>query len=284
MKDRSPITMALNRLLPLILIALAIPTWLPAQTPGPDSATDPQSDQPIASTRALRNMAQQLFEMGNQARAAQGLPALQWDTALAAAALKHCARMAAEGPISHQYNGELDLSRRAGQAGAHFNLIEENVAVGPTPAAIHQSWMNSPGHRDNLLNPEVNRAGVAVVPGGNLLYAVVDFSRAVSALTGDQVESTVVALLQAKGIAAHGRSAGARQACAQESGMPAALDGRRPEFIMRWQDSSLDRLPDALLARIASGRYHDAVVASCTEESADKTFTVYRMAVLLLRP
>lgn len=275
--------MLLKRLLPLTLIAFAIPACLPAQTPGPDSATDPQSDSPIASTRALRNMAQQLFEMGNQARAAQGLPALQWDTALAAAALKHCARMAAEGPISHQYAGEPDLSQRAGQAGAHFNLIEENVAMGPTPTSIHQSWMHSPGHRDNLLNPQVNRAGVAVVSGGNILYAVVDFSRAVSALTPDQVESTVTVLLQARGIAAHGHSSGARQACAQESGMPASLDGRRPEFIMRWEDSSLERLPDALLARIASGRYHDAVVGSCTEESADKTFTVYRVAVLLLR-
>jgi len=276
--------MALKRLLPLTLIALTIPACLPAQTPGPDMATYPQSDPPIGNTGALRTIAQQLFQMGNQARAAQRLPALQWDPALAAAALKHCARMAAEGPISHQFAGEPELSQRAGQAGAHFNLIEENVAEGPTPGAIHQSWMHSPGHRDNLLNPEVNRAGVAVVPGGNLLYAVVDFSRAVSALTPDQVESTVTVLLQAKGITAHSHSAGARQACAQESGMPASLDGRRPEFIMRWQDSTLERLPDALLARIASGRYHEAVVGSCTEESADKTFTVYRVAVLLLRP
>jgi uncharacterized protein YkwD len=276
--------MPLKRLLPLTLIALAIPACLPAQTYIPDPQPYQQSDQPIASTRALRNLAKQLFDMGNQARAAQGLPALEWDPALAAAALKHCARMAAEGPISHQYAGELDLSRRAGQAGARFSLIEENVAVGPTPASIHQSWMNSPGHRDNLLNPQVNHAGVAVVPGGNLLYAVVDFGRAVSVLTADQVEATVITLLQARGIAAHGQSAVARQACAQESGMPATLGDRRPEFIMRWQASSLDRLPDALLARIASGRYHEAVVGNCLAESADKTFSAYRVAVLLLRP
>jgi uncharacterized protein YkwD len=284
MKDRSTITIALKSLLPLALIALAIPALLPAQAPGPHPQGDQESDQPIASTRALRNMAQQLFQLGNQARAAQGLPALEWDPALAAAALKHCARMAAEGPISHQYAGEPNLSQRAAQAGAHFSLIEENVAAGPTPASIHQAWMNSPGHRDNLLNPEVNRAGVAVVPGGNLLYAVVDFGRAVSVLTAGQVESTVAALLQAKGIASHGQSAVARQACAQDSGMPATLGDRRPEFIMRWQASSIDRLPDALLARIASGRYHEAVVGSCPAESADKTFSAYRVAVMLLRP
>jgi hypothetical protein len=144
--------------------------------------------------------------------------------------------------------------------------------------------MNSPGHRDNLLNPEVNRVGVAVVPYGNLLYAVVDFGRTVSALNAGQVESTVVTLLQAKGIAAHGQSAGARQACAQNGGMPASLDNRRPEFIMRWQDSALDRLPDPLLARISTGKYHEAVVGSCPAPSADGTFTVYRVAVMLLRP
>jgi uncharacterized protein YkwD len=274
--------MALKRLLRLALIALAIPACLLAQTPVSDP--DAQTDPPIANTRALRSMAQQLFEMGNQARAAQGLPPLQWDPALAAAALKHCARMAAEGPISHQYAGEPDLSQRAGQAGAHFSLIEENVAEGPTPASIHQAWMNSRGHRENLLNPEVNRAGVAVVPGGNLLYAVVDFGRVVSVLTADQVESAVTALLHAKGIAAHGQSAVARQACAQDSGMPATLGDRRPEFIMRWQESALDRLPDALLARIATGRYHEAVVGSCPAESADRTFSAYRVAVMLLRP
>jgi uncharacterized protein YkwD len=52
---------------------------------------------------------------------------------LAAAARRHCLRMAAEGPISHRYEGEPDLSERAAQAGAHFSLIEENVAVGPDP-------------------------------------------------------------------------------------------------------------------------------------------------------
>jgi hypothetical protein len=39
-----------------------------------------------------------------------------------------------------------------------------------------------------------------------------------------------------------------------------------------------------LLERIATGKYHDAAVGSCPSQSADGTFTVYRVAVLLLRP
>jgi uncharacterized protein YkwD len=71
--------------------------------------------------------------MANEARAQAGVGRLDWDPALAAAALAHCLRMAAEGPISHQYSGEADLSARAAQAGAHFSVIEENVAVGRRP-------------------------------------------------------------------------------------------------------------------------------------------------------
>jgi uncharacterized protein YkwD len=269
----------------LLPFALVVPV-LAAQPPlpGPGSAAVMATDVQIGNNQALRIKAEQLFALGNQARAAQGLRALAWDPALAAAALNHCARMAAEGPISHQYAGEPDLSQRAGQAGAHFSLIEENVAVGPYPAAIHQAWMNSQGHRENLLNPAVNRVGVAVVMRGNSMYAVADFGRAVSVLTREQVEATVAGLMRASGVIAHGNSAGARLACAQDHGLPALLDNRRPEFIMRWQDAELLRLPEALLDRIATGKYHEAAVGSCPAQSAESTFTVYRVAVLLLRP
>jgi uncharacterized protein YkwD len=270
-----------------VLISLALAaTLLPAQRPLPGTASGVfrAADVETGNSQALRNKAEQLFQMGNQARAAQGLAALQWDPALAAAALNHCERMAVEGPLSHQYAGEPDLSVRAGQAGAHFSLIEENIAVGPQPATIHQAWMNSPGHRENLLSPQVDRVGFAVVARGNQLYAVADFGRAVAVLTPEQVEAKVANLVTATGVAAHGSSDGAREACALDHGLPALLDDRRPEFIMRWQDAELDRLPGALLDRIATGKYHEAAVGSCPTQNGETTFTAYRVAVLLLRP
>jgi len=242
------------------------------------------ADAQIGANQALRNKAEQLFTMANQVRVARGLKPLQWDPALAAAALNHCARMAAEGPISHQYPGEADLGERAGQAGAHFSLLEENVADGEQPAQIHDAWMHSQGHRDNLLNPAVDRVGVAVVARGNRLYAVEDFSRGVQVLSMDQVEAKVSNLVALTGVAAHASSVGARLACAQDHGLPVSLDNRRPEFIMRWQDAELERLPGALLDRIATGKYHDAAVGSCPSQDSSQTFTVYRIAVLLLKP
>jgi len=220
----------------------------------------------------------EIVVLANQARATQGAKPLQWDTALGEAARQHCLRMAAEGPISHRYGGEPDLSERASQAGAHFSLIEENVAVGPTPAGIHELWMHSPGHRTNLLNPDVDRVGVAVVASRGVLYAVADYARVVSVLSQTQVESTIAELVRAKGVAVLNDAANARSYCAQEQ---VARDSKLPGFRMLWQEADLTHLPQALLDRIGSGHYHRAAVGSCPAQDVQGSFTAYRVAVLL---
>src|ERR1039458_157757 len=96
-----------------------------------------------ASSTAIQAEAWQIVLLANQARAQAGAGPLKWDAALATAARQHCLRMATDGSISHQYPGEPDASARAAQAGAHFSLIEENVAIAPSPAAIHDAWMHS---------------------------------------------------------------------------------------------------------------------------------------------
>src|SRR5208283_6044662 len=102
-------------------------------------AAQPQYPQYGANGPDLRAAVGQIFALGNQARTRAGVASLAWDPALAAAALQHCRMMAAAGPISHQYRGEPDLSTRAAQAGAHFGLIEENVAVAHSAAEVHQA-------------------------------------------------------------------------------------------------------------------------------------------------
>jgi hypothetical protein len=225
--------------------------------------------------------AEQLLALANQARAAAGTRPLQWDDSLATAARKHCLRMAAEGPISHQYPGELDVSERAGQAGARFSLIEENVAIGPTPPEIHSEWMHSSGHRTNLLNPAVDRVGIAVVGSRGVLYATADYSRGVQDLNASQVEARVAALIRPQGLTISTNPTVARDACIMESGVPRSAGSARPGFIMRWQDSELNQLPSALMQRLATGRYKQAVIGSCSPTGAEDTFTAYRVAVLL---
>ena len=120
----------------------------------------------------------QLFDAVNRERKAQGLPSLKPDEALAAAARAHAQRMAEQGTISHQLPGEPNLLARARAAGAHFTWLAENVDQGPNPTAIHQSFMKSPQHRANILDPDMDSAGIAIVERNGQMFAVEDFSKA----------------------------------------------------------------------------------------------------------
>jgi hypothetical protein len=219
--------------------------------------------------------------MTNQSRAQAGLGRLQWDAALASAAMRHCVRMAVEGPISHRYAGELDLAGRAGAAGAHFSLIEENIALGPYAATIHQGWLDSPGHRANLLNRDIDRVGIAVIAAHGVLYAAADYERGVVVMSQAQVEASIASLISVSGVAVSSDPRAARASCAVERGVPASDGNGQPGFVMRWQDADLSHLPRPLTEHLASGQYRRAVVGSCPAKSVDGAFTVYRVAVLL---
>jgi hypothetical protein len=229
----------------------------------------------------IQPAAVQLLALANKARAAAGAGPLKWDDALAVAARKHTQRMAAEGPIGHRYPGELDLSERAGLAGAHFDLVEENVAIGTTPDQIHDEWMHSTGHRQNMLNPEVDRVGIAVIASRGVLYATADYAHGVQKLSQEQVEEHIAGIIRQSGVKILPNPALAREACRLDSGAPRTNGGVQPSFLMRWQDSDLSHLPKTLADQLASGHYRDAAVGSCDPKGDAGTFTAYRIAVLL---
>ena len=226
-------------------------------------------------------MSEQLFALANQARAHAGLPPLAWDPTLAEAARKHCERMSVEGPIEHQYPGELGLAERASLSGAHFSLIEENIAFGQYPAQIHDDWMRSEGHRQNLLSPEVDHVGIAVIARRGNLYAVVDLSRATRILTPEQIEAEIAGALRSSGLTLRADNTDARRACALDRGLPNNLQAGEPMFVSRWQSSEPDRLPPSLAAQLRSGQYRQAAVGSCPARGVQDGFTQYRVAVLL---
>jgi uncharacterized protein YkwD len=153
-----------------------------------------------------------LFDAANRERAAQGLTQLRWDNALASAARDHALLMAQRNTLSHQFPGEAALQDRARVAGARFTEIAENVAEGPSAEVIHASWMHSPPHRANLLDPELTAIGIAVVGaasrdgagagrgGVGMLFAVQDFSQSVASLSFVEQEKQVAAALAARGL------------------------------------------------------------------------------------
>jgi uncharacterized protein YkwD len=120
----------------------------------------------------------ELFNATNRERLAHGLPALQWNNALAVAARKHAGEMAHKDALSHQFPGEPSLPSRVKQAGAHFVWLSENVALGPSPSVIHAQFVKSPPHRANILDTDMNVMGIGIVERNGQLFAVEDFSKA----------------------------------------------------------------------------------------------------------
>lgn len=120
----------------------------------------------------------ELFASVNQARRERGLAPLRWDDRLAAAARRHAEVMAQRGSAQHGFTGEPSLTTRVKQAGAHFSWVSENVTQGPTPRFIHSQLMNSPPHRANILDRDMDSIGVGVVERSGQLFAVEDLSQA----------------------------------------------------------------------------------------------------------
>jgi cysteine-rich secretory family protein len=218
-----------------------------------------------------------LFDSTNRERETRGIPELAWDDALAESARQHAEEMANRGALSHQFPGEPNLIARVRDSGASFVAVAENVALAPTPAELHSEWMNSPPHRANLLDPEMNAIGISVVERGGELYAVEDFSHAVAVLTIDQQEDALGRLVMARGLQLLRDHDEARRACAAGH-EPAG--GTRAFYFVRFDAFSLDEFPDTLARTIASGKYHQAAVGACASDRADG-FSGYRVAVLL---
>src|SRR5438876_9678197 len=87
------------------------------------AASPPQS--PADESR----VEQQLLQLVNHERESRGLPTLKLDERLTQAARAHTRLLAAHGSLSHQFEGELDLSERVAKAGVRFNSIAENVSL-----------------------------------------------------------------------------------------------------------------------------------------------------------
>lgn len=231
---------------------------------------------PSASPQLERNDSErQLFEFLNQERTAQGFPALRWDEALFKAARKHALRMADLNLLEHQLPNEADLEGRLAEAGAHFSVIAENIAYGGTPQSIHHGWMNSPGHRKNILDPRLTAVGIAAVHGQGALFAVQDFSQAVPELSTGQQEQKMISLLTARGFHAVSSSVEARRACEAESG----FGGSNAKSMLRVELTDLDKLPEDIEKKLRGNPLAKAQVGAC-HANTPPGFTRYRIAVL----
>ena len=217
-----------------------------------------------------------LFDAVNHERTSEGLSALKWDANLASAARAHAREMVERNRLSHQFDGEPDLTKRAQNAGAHFSRVAENVAEAPSVNELHIGWMNSIPHRNNIMNPGLTAIGIAVEMRGEQYFAVQDFSTAVNALTKEEQEKRVSQLLKARGLRIAENSEDARKACDRSVAIP----GVRALGILHFEAPDLNQLPEQVTSAIKRGAYKTAAVGACSaDESAG--FSRFRIAVLL---
>lgn len=109
--------------------------------------------------------ARELFDLANLARVEEGARPLSWSPALAEAASAHGREMYREGYFSHVSPRSGSVAERVAGAGIPFAAVGENLALAPTVAVVHQGLLESPSHRETMLDPRFVRAGVAVWEG-----------------------------------------------------------------------------------------------------------------------
>ncbi len=230
---------------------------------------------PQAQTPPRNESEGELFELLNRERSANHLPELKWDDALFKAARKHALLMLNLDEIEHQLPGEPGLEERLAASGARFTYIAENIALGKNSSTIHSRWMDSPGHRANILSARVTSVGIAVVRGTAGLFAVQDFSQSFANESLEQQEKQVASLLAAKGLHVTGAPDDARKSCNGSVGVPSGRAGA----VIRFETGSLNEIPPELEKKISREPFGHVSVGACrTSEAAG--FARYKIALL----
>ncbi len=141
-------------------IVALFPVWIGMAPPGTweGSAVVPEDE--ITDAAAAERL---LASLVQQDRHEHGLPPLARDPALDAIARDHCRDMAAAGYFGHRSPRFGDLSRRMAKGGYRSLETRENVARAATIREAEEALMRSPGHRANILAPEVTHLGVGAV-------------------------------------------------------------------------------------------------------------------------
>ena len=105
----------------------------------------------------------------NQARAARGVPKLTSRSTLVSVARNWAATMASQSKLYH--------NPRLTSAVSNWRYVGENVGYGPDALTVHVAFMNSPGHRANILDRDYSEVGVGAVVVGDRVWVAEVFRR-----------------------------------------------------------------------------------------------------------
>ena len=131
---------------------------------GTQKPSDGTIQTPESGVQTQSEYAREVLNLVNKERTSRGLSALSLDEGLSKVAQNHSKDMAENNYFSHtNLAGESPFDRlKKGQIS--YRTAGENIAAGQkTPEAVVNSWMNSEGHRKNILNASFNKMGLGYV-------------------------------------------------------------------------------------------------------------------------
>lgn len=122
---------------------------------------------PLSSSQ-IQTMRNQAINLTNGQRAQRGLPRLTWNAALVNACHSHASDMARMQRMTHIGSNGSNGGTRARRYGFAWSAWGENVAAGYTSSnAVVSGWINSAGHRANMLSRNFTHIGVSLQRGNN---------------------------------------------------------------------------------------------------------------------
>lgn len=162
-------------------LPIKVETQSPQNTTTPAPAPTPAEAKPDFITE----VEQQIFILQNAERVKNGLPTLLPDATLAAVARAHSVDMAAKNYFNHTDLSGCSSACRVDNAGYAWRAVGENIYMmsgyqlpaDATAQKMVEGWMNSPGHRANILGSAFTNAGVGVAEIGDSIYATVDLAQ-----------------------------------------------------------------------------------------------------------
>lgn len=116
----------------------------------------------------LADFEKQVVELTNKERSKRGLGTLKVDVALSKVAYEKSRDMHVNNYFAHYSPTYGSLGEMMNYFEIPYRMVGENLAKGhQTPEQVVEAWMNSPGHRDNLLRKEYTHIGIGFFESGN---------------------------------------------------------------------------------------------------------------------
>ena len=127
---------------------------------------------PLAADGTATSDESEVVRLVNLERQVANLPPLAWDNALGAAAWGHSDDMAQQNYFNHTSLDGRQFNERITAAGYSYSTCGENIAAGySTPQAVMNGWMNSSGHRANILSASFCDIGVGYAFASGSAYS-----------------------------------------------------------------------------------------------------------------